>query len=939
MSAAGLERADHDATLDACAREPIHLPGAIQPHGILLALSEPAFEILRVSRSVRPLLGIAEDDLLGRPLSSIVDPNGFARIRRALARDRPEDACVAIELGGRRFDATVHRSGGGALLEAEPHQDRASAIGETDRQLVGFDARLEDAPDLDALAALATREIRALTGFGRVMFYQFEADDHGWVRAEDRAPDETSYLGLHFPASDIPAQARALYVRNPIRVIPDRCYEPSPIVPAEPPLDLSAAALRSVSPVHLEYLGNMGVRASMSVSIVRDGRLVALIACHDRSVRHVAPSVRAACLLIARLVGLHLAGKQAREGIARRRTTSRALADLHARFAAVGLQRGLATSGAELLDLTGATGVAFVFDGEIHRIGETPSEDGVARIVAALGEARDDPAQATAGTEETVHAHDALSSVVSLSSECTAAASGLLAIAIPKPSPDWILWFRPEVVRTVAWAGDPRKAVEGTAARPHPRRSFELWKQTVVGTARPWSTLDLEAASRLRRLIVEVDLAEQVSKERSARANAEAAERRVAFLAEASAILARELDEARILDHVATLAVPRLGAGLIVDLVEDGDHVERAIVRFDAPRNALAQRIREWSATTGIAAMQIARDGRPLTGPIEAETLRPLGMRDSQIRFVGDELGMRSFVGLPLVSRDRTLGALFLLYERPIATVDPHDVELARELARRAAAAIDNARLYSAAQAATADAERAVRAREDLVAVVSHDLKNPVAAIDLEAARLQKKISTVPPRDAGLEPVFGALERISRATRRMSGLINDLLDVAKIEAGRFLIEPTPHALGPLLDDALEILAPLATARGIDLASEVEDRTLEVRVERERVFQIVSNLVGNALKFTPSGGRVLVQAAARRQERCVRIEVRDTGKGLGDADPARIFDRYWQAAPSERGRVGLGLFIVRGLVEAHGGRVGVESAPGQGSTFWFTLPLA
>ncbi len=741
---------DLDAALEACAREPIHVPGSIQPHGALLAVREPDLVIARASRSAEAHFGARADDLIDAPLSTLLDERGLDAVRSALRREHPEDACLSLEIRAARFDGTLHRHAGATILELEPGTEGARAPGDAERRLVGVADRLEDASDLDELCAIAVREIRALTGFGRVMFYEFEADDHGWVRAEDRGPDEASYLGLHFPASDIPAQARALYVRNPIRVIPDRAYAPSPIVPVTPPLDLSGAVLRSVSPVHLEYLANMGVRASMSISIVRDGRLVALVACHDRSVRHVPHSARAGARLVARLVELHFLTARARARAARRETTTGALRGLRARFDEEGSERALAGAGESLLALVEATGAALVTDGRVVTVGDAPDAADVARLVETL--ARD--------PETEVHAHDALPSSLEASPELRARASGVLAVAIPKPRPDWLLWFRPEVVRTVEWAGDPHKAMEGTRDRPQPRRSFELWKQTVEGTARAWTPFDREVASALRHMLVEVDLAEQIARERAARAAAEAAE---------------------------------------------------------------------------------------------------------------------------------------------------------------------------------AEAAKAVRAREDLVAVVSHDLKNPVAAIELEAARLRRRLAAAKPLDPAPSTLEEGLQRIQRSTRRMSGLITDLLDVARIEAGRFSVQTAPHEARALVDESIETLRPIAAARGIDLSTELDGVDAHVRADRERVFQVLSNLVGNALKFTPKGGRVVLAARPAGDE--VRFEVRDTGPGIPEEARERIFERYAQAAPGERGRVGLGLFIVRGLVEAHGGHVGVESVVGRGSTFWFTLPVA
>jgi signal transduction histidine kinase len=273
---------------------------------------------------------------------------------------------------------------------------------------------------------------------------------------------------------------------------------------------------------------------------------------------------------------------------------------------------------------------------------------------------------------------------------------------------------------------------------------------------------------------------------------------------------------------------------------------------------------------------------------------------------------------VPLSARGRTLGAITLVASRSDRRYGTEDLAMAEELGRRAGVAMDNARLYD-------EAQRAIRARDDVLAIVSHDLKNPLEAIYLSSAMLLR---------TGAAPRLRRhAETIQRSAARMDRLIRELLDLSSIEAGRLVVEPRPEPLDAVVEEALAGLSPLALERGIALAADTGGARDPVRCDRERILQVLSNLVGNALQFTPRGGHVTVRATLAPAE--ARVEVRDDGPGIPPAQLRRVFDRYWKSG-SRRGS-GLGLSIAKGLVEAHGGRIEVESSPGAGSTFRFTLP--
>jgi len=281
---------------------------------------------------------------------------------------------------------------------------------------------------------------------------------------------------------------------------------------------------------------------------------------------------------------------------------------------------------------------------------------------------------------------------------------------------------------------------------------------------------------------------------------------------------------------------------------------------------------------------------------------------------------------IPLKARGHTLGAVTFVSSASGRRYGPNDLALAEDLCVRASLAIDNARLFG-------ESRRATRAREDLLAVVSHDLKNPLGVVQLASALLMRGAQGKP----GTEPVQKQAGRIQAAAERMGRLISDLLDWGRIEAGGLPLEPSEQDVASLVTEALESVRPLAEARGLRVAAELPDDSLQVKCDRTRVLQVLGNLLGNAVKFTPDGGQLTVGARVQQGE--VWLWVRDTGTGIRPEALPHVFERYWQAKDAESRGTGLGLYIAKGIVEAHGGRIWAQSELGQGSTFCFTLPTA
>jgi len=522
----------HDATanpgtidLTACDREPIRFPGSIQPHGFLLTLT-PALAVLQASANLLDWAGLAADAAIGRPLQEVLGVDAAARLGPELAAGtvgpRPFYLGTVTLANGKHFDVAAHAHDQLTIVEFEAVQRSRTADFRHLYPLLGdFLLKVNDASTIESLAQLAARHTRAVTGFGRVMIYQFDRDGHGHVLAEARDAAYHAYLGQRFPASDVPRQARELYALSRIRLIQDANYTPSPLVPAMNPVtgaanDLSFASLRSVSPVHLQYMRNMGTLASMSVSLMVKGKLWGLISCHNESPAPVGFEERAACEQLGQILALCIGTREDAQELAFR---------LEVRRIMVSMLGGLTQSQdfvdnlgnlfPELLQFARADGVAIVVDDQVMAFGDTPAQDQIRDLTGWLQ---------TRGHDDVFHS-DALSTVYPGGAAITRNASGLLAMPISKIHKHYLLWFRPEQVYSIDWAGNPRDKGHQASGQLTPRTSFAAWRETIHGHSRPWHDAEVELAFEFRSALLGIALerAEQMAElaEELGRANKE----------------------------------------------------------------------------------------------------------------------------------------------------------------------------------------------------------------------------------------------------------------------------------------------------------------------------------------------------------------------------------------------------------------------------------
>ncbi|HYJ80541.1 MAG TPA: GAF domain-containing sensor histidine kinase [Longimicrobiaceae bacterium] len=407
------------------------------------------------------------------------------------------------------------------------------------------------------------------------------------------------------------------------------------------------------------------------------------------------------------------------------------------------------------------------------------------------------------------------------------------------------------------------------------------------------------------------------------------AQARYAFLAEVSALLDASLDYHDTFQKLARLVIPGLADYCLIDELEtDGGmrRIARAHVDSEKEKVLFADVYHPPDADPAQhPVLQVVRSGMPaLVANVDDELLEKLA-HDEEHRWRFRLIALRSFIIVPLMARGRVLGAITLALSESGRRYGAADLSHAEEVARRAAIAIDNARLYGQAQ-------QAIRARDAVLAVVSHDLRNPLASILLNATLLLDLAGEE------LQPwMADHLQQMVDAVEQTNRLISDLLDVARIEQnGALALERAAVDAHALVARAVRMLAPIAAAKGVELQQE-DGPPLSVHADPDRVHQVLGNLIGNAVKFTRPGGAVRVRAGSDGAE--PRFTVSDTGVGIGREHLPHVFDRFWQGKRSDQRGVGLGLPIARGIVEAHGGRIWVESRPGAGTTIHFTLPAA
>ncbi|MEZ2302631.1 MAG: response regulator [Microcoleus sp.] len=770
-----------------CDREPIEIPNAIQPHGILIVFSRPDFTIEQVSANTELLLGISPYDLLGKSWETLLSQADLEKIKYGIDRDLKTAVHIKLFLKKQQnatlFNGIIHGIGDNLiLLELEPGDstDRSSFNG-LFQVTKGILSQMQKAANLTEMCQTITKEVRKLIEFDRVIVYKFDANDAGEVIAEEKLDEMESYLGLHYPQSDIPRQAKRLYTINLLRIIPDINYQPVGILKLDAgaiaqsgkttdyqPLDLSLSVLRSVSPIHIEYLQNMGVGASMSISLIEDGKLWGLIACHHQTARFIPYEIRTICEFIAQVMSLELASKEAQEDMDYKMFLKSVQSQLIKSLAQAGeITEELARNQDNLLALVGARGAAICAESQLVTVGDTPPVAELQDLIDWLGDRFDGDIFVT----------DSLASLYPQATEFKDVGSGLIALCITKVQKNYLLWFRPEILQLVNWAGNPYKPnqVEADGSLTlFPRKSFELWQQTVRLKSLPWKPWEIEAAMEVRSAIVEIILRKS------------------------------------------------------------------------------------------------------------------------------DEL-----------------------------------------------AAIHQSELYAQLQETNQELARATRLKDEFLANMSHELRTPLNAILGMTEALQEQVF-----GKINEQQLRALQTVENSGTHLLELINDILDLAKIEAGQIELNCTSVTVSQLCQSSLPFVKQQALQKRIQIQLQIAPNLPILMVDERRIRQVLINLLNNAIKFTPEKGSVSLDvrlepptpsatlAAARNIPSLIRFAVIDSGIGIKPENLKKLFHPFVQidsALNRQYTGTGLGLSLVKQIVEMHGGNVAVQSELGVGSCFSFNLP--
>jgi light-regulated signal transduction histidine kinase (bacteriophytochrome) len=489
------------ADLSNCEREEIHLAGSIQPHGALLVVSEPDHRVIQASANAAKFLNLKS--VIGMALADLDGDLLFRILPHLDATSQGMPIAVRCRIGspGADYDGLLHRPPeGGLIIELE----RAGPSVDLSRQIASALETIRTASSLRGLCDEAATLLQDRTGYDRVMVYRFDDEGHGEVFSERRNPELEAFLGNRYPATDIPQMARRLYERTRVRVLVDVNYEPVPLQPRLSPvtgrdLDMSLCFLRSMSPIHLQYLKNMGVAATLVISLVVGGKLWGLVACHHYEPRFIHFELRAVCELLAEAIATRIAAlesfAQSQSEIFVQRLEQRMVEAISRE----GDWRGaIFDSSQSILQPLGASGSALIYEGQVISTGEVPGTQEIRELAAWLDTERDTSVQVTASLGLDFPQFAGIIKV----------ASGIAVTPISNNPGEYLIWFRPERIRTVTWGGDPLKpfVIGDNPSDLSPRRSFAQWHQVVEGTSDPWTPADIAAARLIGQSVADMVL-------------------------------------------------------------------------------------------------------------------------------------------------------------------------------------------------------------------------------------------------------------------------------------------------------------------------------------------------------------------------------------------------------------------------------------------------
>ena len=485
-----------NVTLTNCEHEPIHIPGSIQPHGFLLAVNATTFDIKFCSGNVSSYINLSPSEVLQKNIQELVGDTIFELLQTAASKSEISMHPHILILNNNQFSVLFHRSGNFIILECEPEFESNEPLANIYDQTSRFLGYLHQTSTLQELCEMAAKGTREITGYDRVMIYRFDKDYNGEIIAEDVRDDLEPFLGLHYPHTDIPVQARELYLKNVLRLIYDVNYEPVPIFTQESNvetyLDLSHSILRSTSPIHVQYLHNMGVGATLTISLIHQGKLWGLIACHHYSPKNLSHKVRLAAQLQGHFITSQIDIRQLNAEYEISKTVNKALESLTSiTLTADESDFNKIINSADILEICNAKGAVILYNNHIYKTGLVPSDVDILNIATKISQHSGNKGFHT----------DTLKVLVPDLSTLCEIISGVLYHELETEGPNCILWFRPESLSEIHWAGDPSKAFLKDEKGLSPRNSFKLYSETVKCISKPWLQPELNASANFAHIL------------------------------------------------------------------------------------------------------------------------------------------------------------------------------------------------------------------------------------------------------------------------------------------------------------------------------------------------------------------------------------------------------------------------------------------------------
>jgi PAS domain S-box-containing protein len=1004
-----------EQALKLCASEPIHQLGQIQPHGAVLVLSaEPQHTIVQTSSNIHDFIGLTIDEVLGKPLVELIGADPLKEVNALIQKAQTQiTACGLIKLTSHplNIDIDVHLYSSNGLWVLELTNDsglpKRAKLGELLVEMQQSFLAIENTPEnlqyFDQIADL----VRKLTDYDSVMIYRFEENWDGTVIAQSRVDAAPSYLGSSFPASDIPPQARALYTQNLVRIVADVTAVPASILPplnpiSQLPLDMTYSALRSLSPIHLEYLKNMQVAGSMVISLLQNGQLWGLISCHQLTPKRVSFAMREAAQFISRMVSeeLLLMYLRAENECFKKCTAINSILIKEPNF----LLRNdvLQSIGSDLLEVMAATGLIIRIEGVCYSYGQLPEPDALNVLLSWL------PSQAPNGQ----FSCNNLSKHFPSAKNYENVASGLLLVGNNNIN-NCLIWVRPHQTEGKKWAGHYSQGLQKTAEgqyQLHPRQSFESWTALSEGHSVPWSLQALEIAKNFGNNLMEglanaqkyqneinqrLEISDRLEKTTSRlpgfiytfrlfadgtscvpfasdgiqdiyRLNA--ADVRTdaskifalthpddlagvnASIQESSKKLIPWQHEYRVIYENGQThwlygnAIPepnketdgsQLWHGFITDISKRKDSesqlrlsdtalnaINQGVLITDIEHNILWANIAFIKLSGYKQAEILGENCRFLQGPLsDPETIKQIktAVKEQNI-FDGEIINYH---------KD---GAAFWNQLTILPIIDDQNrltnfMSISRDITEQKQI---NINLLGAQQAAI----HASVLKSQFLAMMSHEIRTP-----LNAVLGMQELLTHTPLDS---TQAGYLQVATLAGNNLLALVNDILDLTKVEAGKLDLEAIPFNAIEMTQLCVQLLTVTAEAKGLELITIIDPEiTPWISGDPLRFRQVLLNLLSNAIKFIEQGSvTVKLSPYTSTDSACVlMVEVIDTGIGIPKDLQASLFDVFVQVDLSDTrkyGGSGLGLPISKRLVALWEGDIGLDSTPLVGSRFWFTV---